>query len=424
MVFIVRVSVRWSASAVGIDEPAEACVDASGGVHWMVSFSGCASAVGIDQPALAGADAGSGAHRTVSLPREGQPLGSTVAPCPARTWLVAFMVHRWGRCPGPCRPGRGWWRASDVSFFSEDLLSRWGRCPSPGRRGRASSCSSWFSPVDSCQPFGSIPPPLPAGRCVEVLIVDLRSRRVSAVGVHRAAGSGADAGRGAHRRSPVSGWRQPLGSMAPPVPARTRVMVLICRSPVLAVPRVSRWGLPATPRRRGGVWCSAWVLRCSAFGVHAGAAGGAYAGARLHQGPPAGRPLGSINPPSPARMRVVVRMETLSSVARQPLGLIIPPSPARTRVVVLIGHLLSGAAGQPSGSISTPSAARTRVVVFIASLRSWTSAVGVHDGAFAGADAGCRLHRDSPGSAVGVDDGTEAGADVGRRLHRGVSRRG
>lgn len=145
------------------------------------------------------------------------PLGSMVAPRPARSVVVVCM------CASPVvvdarahpRADRGL-----VAHHSSPVdLSRWGRSSIPGRRGWWCSCALWPRAVSRCrpsagrrrrgcgcgcsssvpcegQPLGSIIQPSPACTALRVLI----SVSCSAVGVHCAAAPGAEAGGGAHGR--------------------------------------------------------------------------------------------------------------------------------------------------------------------------------------------------------------------------------
>jgi hypothetical protein len=79
-----------------------------------------------------------------------QPLGSQREPTPARTVVWVLMVLRQGRCPGPCRPGRGCRPSSRPRFRwmwrGRGFIRRRRGGPAPLRppRGRRCGCA-WES---------------------------------------------------------------------------------------------------------------------------------------------------------------------------------------------------------------------------------------------------------------------------------------
>lgn len=149
--------------------------------------------VGVDAGAGARADRGLDAHLDLRESGGTQPLGSIMDPWPARMVVLACMAApRVSRC----RPSAGLRRRGCGSGCSSSVsveVSRWGRSSTPRRRGWWCVCSS---------------------------------------------------------ASPV----QPLGSIVPPRPARTAVIVCITLSPACGVSRKDRC---TTPGRRGSaLWCS------------------------------------------------------------------------------------------------------------------------------------------------------------------------
>lgn len=112
----------------------------------------------------------------------GVPLGSMTGPSPARTCVVVFIFASSGRRlavgvqPHPL-PG-GELRRDGHPFLLSRRSGRW--CCSPRRAGAWSRSSRLGQGVGS--PLGSMPQPLPAGRCVVTVIV-VSSGRGVAVGV-------------------------------------------------------------------------------------------------------------------------------------------------------------------------------------------------------------------------------------------------
>lgn len=153
-------------------------------------------------------------------PRRGRSVSSSAAPVGVQG-AAARDADRGGRVHG------------SVSFVW--VVSRPGRCRVPGRRARAWWCSSRGPP----QPLGSMPCPWPAETSVAVLIVSSPVNRWGRSPRHCRHGSASSrsssrsfsrGGRCRHRRRHGCAWSsssQPSGSMVPPPPARTVVVVFM-----------------------------------------------------------------------------------------------------------------------------------------------------------------------------------------------------
>ena len=394
-------------SAVGVDGVALSGVDAGRRVHRVLLVSrrdrsrcrrrrGCGfscssrapSAVRVDHPTLSGADLRGRVHRRLrSSVGVDAPASAGRELCRGRHRQAS--VSRWGRCPRLCRPGSCVvvFIARPRSAVGVDAPASAGRelcrglhrqASRRGWRGAACACSSW-APV---QGFGA--PLGPSRRRRRRGAGWWSSSGLSAVGVHGAAGGGADAGGRAHRFAPGREVRQPLGSIVPRLPERRPAVVLIGRSAVgvhaaagagvdarghghrlLRVRvRVCRRGRWCRPRRRGS------GSKCSSS-----------APVRVQ-----GVPLGSIITPWPARSCVFVLIR-LPPVSRW------GPSPDRRR----------------RGAASSCSSACLR------------SAVGVHPRAASGAENRVRVHRRAPVRVTVRRSGDHhalAGADVRGGGHR------
>jgi hypothetical protein len=257
-----------------------------------------------------------------------------------------------------------------------------------GGRHRGLAFGGWDSAADHPPPpCGSSPAPSPAGTPLRTFMgSSFRVARSAAVGIDAAAVSGAE--RGLRRHPPLP----PLGSMAPPPPARMRVVAFMAG--------LRRWG-PSRRRcrrRRGCVWWRS--SRASAVGIEVNAVAGAKLGSSLH---------GSLSLPGgggirttagrPGRWRGRRRRGSAcwcsSSFPRvgvvdqpPPSGLIAGPSPARMPLCIFIACSFralrvsrwgrctrprrraaacrcSSRAQPPWGSMPTPSPAGTPLWIFI-----------------------------------------------------------
>jgi hypothetical protein len=249
----------------------------------------CDSAVGVDSPAGAGADVRARSHPALG----GWPR----------------RISRRGRSPGRRQRGCSWWYSSRPHLPSAvgsivppipartravviivPTVSRWGPSRRRRPRERASTCAS----PPPRQPSGSISQPAPARAWVEALIV---SSWVSRPGRSRCR----------HRREPGCAWSwrspsgQPLSSIRGPMPARTRVCVLI-----VVLTRRGR----CRPRCPRGPWCGySSPAPVSAVGVDAAADAGLDSRMDAHHRTSC-QPLPSILAPAPARtvVRVLIRV--------------------------------------------------------------------------------------------------------------------
>jgi hypothetical protein len=202
------------------------------------------------------------------------PCGSSPAPSPARVVVWTCMA------------------VSLPKGVMNGALSRSGPSRRRRRRGRGSSSSSCFRVARPAQgrPFGSISPPWPAGTPLRMLIVRsvrrfvlcqplgsmelpapvgsmqepvparvcvwvLIGRLRSAVWVDSAADAGAELRVRAHLILPCQ--PPPLGSMPQPLPARSRVDVLIC-----LLPRQPLSSILAPAPARTRVWMLIVRLPC------------------------------------------------------------------------------------------------------------------------------------------------------------------
>lgn len=168
-------------------------------------------------------DGGGGAHRP--------PLGSTVGPCPARTWVMVIIGRRPGRSWDPGPNEAAWSRASAWAPFRGAACRRDRSC-SPNRRGRGWSCASVRSSGNRVA-VGVNHRPLARADAGFVVHRSVSDRVMSgpriAVGVHPLAGAGGEM-RGRVHGAPPQGLGVPFGSMVLLAPARRCVVVFIAAS--------------------------------------------------------------------------------------------------------------------------------------------------------------------------------------------------
>jgi len=371
-----------------------------------------AAAVGVHSQPLAGAKPARRVHPPflplglISLPSPartrvcvvmvcslaGQPSGSSPAPRPARTVVGVFMVSAprsvaVGVDADPVagadardggHPGLSW---SAVGIDRAAVAGTHGG-------GRAHPAPPWL--WSGGPPLGSIDDPAPARTCDAAVIPSPRRWGPAPHLCRRGCAC-------SRSSSSPGGPAQPLGSIAGPWAARTRVDVVMVVSPV--IPR----GLCRTRRRRAGSWW--WSWRFSRCGC---------------------QPLGSIPDPWPAWMRVCAFIA--SSGRRQPFGSMNEPAPARVLVVVFMVLVLASGVGDRL--LSRPGRSRSPGPrgwswpcawgLSLVSIAGWwsgrlrcrprrkaSSAAGVEGRAGAGVDRGGGVHRRSP--AVWVDGGRAAG---------------